>query len=1437
MPYNENMPVSYGHESAPKKKKIVILDTSDALEREAFTAAEAKMTENKESLRGLKGIFKKIWKHNLFHEYYRQKEVFIARKKIEESGNVYVNENLGKEAHDSAMGSVMERFTSEYEEEMIHTGEEKKTISSDSQEGGELKVRVQELIQDYAKGNLSEEQFVLEKNAIFGQELEGIRGDTGEAIVQKGKMYADNLLEVAKQIRQSVEYGAKLEELDTEFDVIVGRARLGERTEAQFNRVDRWIEKIQKIKFIGSIANEATVAAAVSAVYALGTKVALGGARATSKILGPLGFGLSAGIGGAVAGARENKRLKEERAQHARERARGKTFEKGAERRAEMEQFQYETKSASGLAHDLETSLERLKADPQKTSLDLLFAKLNEVEGRITFSDRSNVDLIHYSDVKSIEKERTQLDVLRAEAKVHLRKLLAEKKAGKVEINLPFEDEAGFMDYLFLAREIQFEDGFSKERERKDRAFNKMKRVKVAKATAKGFAIGLGVGMAAQEVATIWNGTEGIFTPSSAHAADLSSGFSEPTPVPRYTSLEYVRRMFAGELHQNYGGPYAETIVGQNHFSLPKGFVLQQGPAGLNLMRGHDVMLSGLKLKPDGTLTDASLRILHDQGITADAVSLGVPGKEIIDLRTIGNSNYKLPQGFSFVKNPSGTYDLLGPKGPGGNVSVENLKLNPDGSLSQEAKDALTQRGVSWGNVTEHISDAKHQEYIFDPKEYVAKHSDRFHRISRLWYDNDTPKPKFDHNELRLRWGGPRGMGVENGKFVMDISHMTKDGSFHNGLSVDAQKLMAEGKLKMLFSLTRGTQNNVIEVPIDAHGHISIDPNSENGKLLFGMDAKGHAIFKGKFAEVAHSLGMKNGAEQVGILATHTGDGLGPIKDVIDIPAVDKTSTFLKVAEHSTKFMIPSDYEVDWPFVIPMAGRRPLEPIIHGPSPDQLIHVSGYSERLKRHYTEILAYRNSKEMVEKMLVQAKRDKQLSTKYKVLLDRFEELKNFSSLSDDRKEYYQKELDKANKRLHADNRVEYFNINSHVEREIQRIYQQIENIFIEESQVGEKPYSPEFYENSPLIRGIERAEEIVLILDYPLGDAILTVPILHVLKKYFEQNGFNKKIKVMTAQVGLFKSLENQFEGLVELISLDDASNFFNKQGMKERFIINAHKGFEEYGVFGLSSKEAADPSRVMSVDWASWMREEVPRSPKTGLKKFEMMPQRIMRNFEVILGQRIFDDIRKVDKFIEPSANFEIEKEALKKRYGVKNDEQVVVMSAGSSVTPKEYTPENWEKVISGLSSKFPKMHIIFLDDPSPEKRQKYGALTDNLKQSGINVTRASEGLGAMNALMGMADLVITPDTGLGHYASSMGIPNITFSLSDPVQWSTPKTKRISHDVAKVVYAQGKGSYSRAWGNPDEYYVEDDGRRVGASDIDPQRIIRRAEKILNQDRQS
>ena len=64
------------------KKKIVIVEHAQAVETEARDTAEARMTASQKELKGVKGFFKKIWKHNLFQEYYRQKEIASAREKI-----------------------------------------------------------------------------------------------------------------------------------------------------------------------------------------------------------------------------------------------------------------------------------------------------------------------------------------------------------------------------------------------------------------------------------------------------------------------------------------------------------------------------------------------------------------------------------------------------------------------------------------------------------------------------------------------------------------------------------------------------------------------------------------------------------------------------------------------------------------------------------------------------------------------------------------------------------------------------------------------------------------------------------------------------------------------------------------------------------------------------------------------------------------------------------------------------------------------------------------------------------------------------------------------------------------------------------------------------------------------------------------------------------
>lgn len=130
------------------------------------------------------------------------------------------------------------------------------------------------------------------------------------------------------------------------------------------------------------------------------------------------------------------------------------------------------------------------------------------------------------------------------------------------------------------------------------------------------------------------------------------------------------------------------------------------------------------------------------------------------------------------------------------------------------------------------------------------------HAIHRSWYDNDTKN--FDKNELRTHWGGEKGTGINaEGKYVLDVGRMTPDGSSHAGMSANAQELLKEGKLKLLISASRETQNQVYEVPINADGQIVIDPNSDIGKMFFA-NVNGRAQFTGRFGEIGEDRGNNN---------------------------------------------------------------------------------------------------------------------------------------------------------------------------------------------------------------------------------------------------------------------------------------------------------------------------------------------------------------------------------------------------------------------------------------------------------------------------------------------------------------------------------------------------------------------------------------------------
>ena len=202
-----------------------------------------------------------------------------------------------------------------------------------------------------------------------------------------------------------------------------------------------------------------------------------------------------------------------------------------------------------------------------------------------------------------------------------------------------------------------------------------------------------------------------------------------------------------------------------------------------------------------------------------------------------------------------------------------------DGRIVEDVPGSLAKGGIAMHELDTVQVPGPSQRVQMSSQEYAEKNLAHIHRLG--WYDNDTPHV-FDKNELRETWGGVGGSGVDaDGNYVMSMSSMRPGGSFHQGLSLNAQKAAAEGKLSLLLSLSRDSQAYAVEVPIDAHGNAVIDPKSAIGEMFFTTDTKGHAVFVGKFAEVAERVGGAD-SHEYRILATDVGAGRGSV--FVDTP-------------------------------------------------------------------------------------------------------------------------------------------------------------------------------------------------------------------------------------------------------------------------------------------------------------------------------------------------------------------------------------------------------------------------------------------------------------------------------------------------------------------------------------------------------------------------
>lgn len=386
----------------------------------------------------------------------------------------------------------------------------------------------------------------------------------------------------------------------------------------------------------------------------------------------------------------------------------------------------------------------------------------------------------------------------------------------------------------------------------------------------------------------------------------------------------------------------------------------------------------------------------------------------------------------------------------------------------------------------------------------------------------------------------------------------------------------------------------------------------------------------------------------------------------------------------------------------------------------------------------------------------------------------------------------------------------------------------NQLLESAQVGERPFDKKFYQEAHLPRAMDRATNIVIIMGDHLGDATLSLPIITSLDKYFKLNSLDgKKMTMISSHKDLFESLRTICP---ELNLLNKAESFL-PDADDSLFCFNLNRKFNSYRILGMEPTDEQDPMKVFRHDCQDWIKEVIPIQPGRK-KKYDLLPLRIMRNMEILLGQKLYEDIYNIREFIPKNNSFEEQKETLTKKFNLDRNKPLITISPGSSAQGKEYAPECWESLIAMICEQKPDIQIFFIDDTNEEKRILNGNMIDNLKKDrSYAISRGSVALSEMNTLMHMTRISVTPDTGLGHYSSMCGTPNVMFSLSNSVFWSGPNTLRITHPYGRTMIRNHALVDLSFKDSKNSFYYGEPGDKRGGSDIPPELVASRVLEII------
>lgn len=613
----------------------------------------------------------KIWKSSLGREYILYKYQQQAMVEIKNNKSILANHDLTPEERQKANETTILRFIEEGDDK-IHSlaGEQKRLIDASTEAGRAMKQLVYDLLDQKIKQPDLEPGSFDEVVKLQMQDHARQFGD--EALVARGEFYINNLAAIADAARERAEHMANVESIDrneavrrvlSEVEIYTGESRNMARTEARLTKTEKLVQRLN---------NEAGAARLLIKPEVIAGAVALssgvvnhlaktGGRRAVSMAVPLLGGAVASGL---IGGLEEAYYQQEAREFQQRQLAQGGRVENLTDlERQKLESFAYNVDTATNILADFQecfATIPDLQGDlshneQQKLIEDWLRHKRQELSGnqdefnamiaelikdnmehvayansRINISDKQRLDLIRYSGLEAVERERWEIDINRAKMNTYLKKILnfSPEIAQTLFANHGVQTSSDVSDdygRLLGNLEEAWSESIENDIDIKDKAFRNFKRKRVFEKILQKTATGLVAGVAVQEgLALVNDSLHGVLENVIGQA-----NYSTDTPVQDTLLARVLNRgVEVSKSKIDFRDQHLENIFNNNigTVQINGGFslVADHATKGIDLLDATGkIVLDDLQVE-NGNFTTQSLRLLQDAGFRIDSSSVTV---------------------------------------------------------------------------------------------------------------------------------------------------------------------------------------------------------------------------------------------------------------------------------------------------------------------------------------------------------------------------------------------------------------------------------------------------------------------------------------------------------------------------------------------------------------------------------------------------------------------------------------------------------------------------------------------------------------------------------------------------------------------------------------------------------------------------------------------